>query len=304
MSTLSQIFCSSGVFRDVNDACSTLNRCRSLGIRNIELSSGLKSGKRDISNLLLSSKDEFNILIHNYFPAPDEPFVLNLADIDEKIRKRSLLFCEEAIKLSGIAGIPSYSVHAGFVSSLEVNDLGKPYRQTNKVTNKMFVDATHRFYQSIESLLETANTYGVQLLIENNVHATKLHNNSCSSHLLLAEPKSISEFFLHFNHPALGLLLDVAHWRVSATYLEFDPILEMDAISPWIRQLHLSENDGNSDSNQICRNDSWFWEPLAKNVDFPSMPMILEAYGLEDEQVHEQLELINFKCRSEKFQNS
>ena len=301
MSSPSQIYCSSGVFLNADDVSSTFDRCRSLGIRNVELSSGLKSGTDNLITQILSSKNEFNILIHNYFPAPNKPFVLNLADTDEKIRKRSLLFCEEAIKLSGITGIPSYSVHAGFVSSLKVNDLGKPDRQSAKITDKMFVDATRRFYQSIESLLETANTCGVQLLIENNVHATKLNNSSCLSHLLLAEPKSISEFFLQFNHPNLGLLLDVAHWRVSSTYLDFNPILDMDVIRPWIRQLHLSENDGFNDSNQICRNDSWFWEPLSKNIDFTSMPIILEVYGLKDAQVCEQLELIDFKCSSESF---
>ena len=200
------VYCSSGVFQDTKDVASTLNRCRNLGIRNIELSSGLKSGTYELGETLSTAKDEFNLLIHNYFPAPDMPFVLNLADVDESNKRRSLLFCQEAIKLSAIAGIPAYSVHAGFVSSLKVDDLGSPDRQAEKVTGEMFSNATKRFYQSIESLLRTSILYGVQLLIENNVHATDLHSSSCSSHLLLADPESISEFFLHFNHPQIGLL--------------------------------------------------------------------------------------------------
>ena len=298
------LYCSSGAFLDTNDVSSILSRCRDLGIRNIELSSGLKSGVKKLGETLLAAKDEFNLLIHNYFPAPNTPFVLNLADADEINRRRSLLFCEEAIKLSATAGIPAYSVHAGFVSSLKVNDLGKPERQNEQVTGRMVSGAKDRFYQSIELLLEKSIKYGVRLLIENNVHASVVHGSSYSSQLLLTDPLSISEFFTHFNQSNLGLLLDVAHWRVSSSFLKFDPISDLEIISKWVRQIHLSDNDGKSDSNHICRDDSWFWEPLANNLDLCSIPIVLEAYGLQDKQIFKQLELISLRCRSLSYQTS
>ena len=243
-------------------------------------------------------------MIHNYFPAPNTPFVLNLADADEINRRRSILFCEEAIKLSATAGIPAYSVHAGFVSSLKVNDLGKPERQNEQVTGRMVSGAKDRFYQSIELLLEKSIKYGVRLLIENNVHASVVHGSSYSSQLLLTDPLSISEFFTHFNQSNLGLLLDVAHWRVSSSFLKFDPISDLEIISKWVRQIHLSDNDGKRDSNHICRDDSWFWEPLANNLDLCSIPIVLEAYGLQDKQIFKQLELISLRCRSLSYQTS
>ena len=56
------LYCSSGAFLDTNDVSSILSRCRDLGIRNIELSSGLKSGVKKLGETLLAAKDEFNLL--------------------------------------------------------------------------------------------------------------------------------------------------------------------------------------------------------------------------------------------------
>jgi len=41
-----------------------------------------------------------NYLIHNYFPPPSKPFVLNLASLDDKLYKQSIDLCINAIKLS------------------------------------------------------------------------------------------------------------------------------------------------------------------------------------------------------------
>ena len=54
-------------------------------INNIELSGGAHTG--DLKKKLRLVNKFANIQLHNYFPPPKKPFVLNLASLDEKILK-------------------------------------------------------------------------------------------------------------------------------------------------------------------------------------------------------------------------
>lgn len=57
-----------------------------IGIKNIELSGTCysKDNVRDLGKFLEFS----NFQIHNYFPPPKKPFVINLASMDECIAKK------------------------------------------------------------------------------------------------------------------------------------------------------------------------------------------------------------------------
>ena len=67
-------------------------------IFNIELSSGLYS--RNLKTKLSKLKKKNNFLIHNYFPVPKNPFVLNLASLNKSINKKSFNHVKKAIILS------------------------------------------------------------------------------------------------------------------------------------------------------------------------------------------------------------
>ena len=58
------------------------------GIKNIELSGGVHTPT--LVEDLLKIKKEANFQVHNYFPPPKNPFVLNLASADQKISNLSL----------------------------------------------------------------------------------------------------------------------------------------------------------------------------------------------------------------------
>ena len=58
------------------------------GIKNIELSGGVYS--LTLVQDLLKIKNEVNFRIHNYFPPPKNPFVLNIASLNQKNSKRSM----------------------------------------------------------------------------------------------------------------------------------------------------------------------------------------------------------------------
>ena len=89
------IYISTGGFskKSANLAIADLER---YGFKNIELSGG--PHKKNLFYLIKNKK--LNFQIHNYFPPPKVPFVLNLASLDKKIYKKSLNLVLKAINFS------------------------------------------------------------------------------------------------------------------------------------------------------------------------------------------------------------
>ena len=148
-----------------------------------------------------------------------------------------------------------------------------------------------RFEDSVVTLKARAAELGVALLLENNVDAVPREG---LSHLLLVSGSDALRFFEKWGCPEIGLLLDVAHLRVSATHKGFDAEQAVEVVAPWIRAVHLSDNDGFKDSNQICREESWFWRSLQAAC-CPEVTVVLEAYGLTPEVIRQQCDLIHQK---------
>lgn len=267
-----------------------LRHAERLGIQKIELASGVRAGTEYLQECLEEAGQRFDLTLHNYFPAPEEPFVLNLASGVANQRRESIEFCKRAMHLSVKASSPWFSVHAGYVQDLHSGHLGKPNLQSGVATEKEHQDAMKRFCESVQGLLPLADRLGIDLLIENNVHAVgRSPQEYRPSHVLMADPESVVSFFEAIDHPRCGLLLDVAHWKVSSNHLGFDPVERLADVASRVRLLHLSDNDGTVDSNEACRVDSWFWEPLQRFQVLPQTPIVLEAYRLSDDLILDQL---------------
>ena len=281
------VFVSSGAFSKIRNLEDLLVVCSDHNIDFVELASGLQAHEQYSETLKIN--DNIKYLLHNYFPAPAQPFVLNLADSDSVNRHRSIKFVEQALKVCSDCSIPFYSVHAGFVASMRPEDLGKPERQKFQITYSQYDLALQLFSKSIGELSPLATRLGVKLLVENNFHAVPGVN---LSHLLLSTTSDILSFFEQHSMYGVGLLLDVAHLKVSSHHLSFDPYASIEALSPWVSALHLSDNDGCKDTNDPCRPDSWFWSPLNYNCSGAVTP-ILESYRLQPDEIKSQIELIS-----------
>ena len=85
-----------------------------------------------------------------------------------------------------------------------------------------------------------------------------------------------------------GRVLVLREWP-SGTALGFDPLRFMEQVSPYVRALHISDNDGREDQNLPFTTDAWFY-PLLK--DFRRLPMVIEAYELDDATLRGQLDLL------------
>ena len=121
------IFVSTGGYKDLafEDAIKELSK---VGIVAFELSGGKFSN--DIASKLKKLSENYSISIHNYFPPPIIPFVLNLASFNDDIVKASFNHIIKAIDISHSINAKFYSFHAGYLIDPPVNELGA------KITNQ------------------------------------------------------------------------------------------------------------------------------------------------------------------------
>jgi sugar phosphate isomerase/epimerase len=243
------------------------------------------------TELIFKAKSRVTFLLHNYFPPPAIPFVLNLASSEYCTRNKSINLCMEAIGLSANIGVRYYSVHAGFAMEMPLNILGKPLLQGRAyaTTKNDRGKAYKTFVEAIRKLAEFAAKKRVNLLVENNVLATENIADDGTFSMLLADVDEIKCFFNDLRRPEVGLLLDVGHAKVSAKTLQVDPQSYFDELKPFIKCLHLSDNDGLRDRNCYFSPQSWF-VPYLKN--FKHTPMVVEVYQSSFTEILAQRSLV------------
>ncbi len=250
-------------------------------ISNCELSGGLF--QENIKELLINLKSKGNIQLHNYFPPPKKPFVMNLASSDPIINKITRKHIENAIQLASEIGTNIYSFHAGYLLDPKVDELGRRV-QTQSLSNRK--EALHSFIDNVNKLALYAKKLNTTLLIENNVLSKNNYKHFGENPFLMADENEC-KYVMKNTLDNVFLLIDVAHLNVSATSLGFDKLEFLKVVDPWIRAYHLSENDGLSDSNESVRENSWFWPYISKNLNYYS----LEVYGKNSQQLADQVKL-------------
>lgn len=231
------------------------------------------------------------LLIHNYFPPPLEPFVLNLAATDPGIRRATLAHCAGAIDLCARKGVPFYSVHAGFAMNLHPAHLGRPEIQAALGDDCAIPpeEAERAFVSAVREVATLAEARGLRLLLENNVITPVQVQAGKGGTLLMTSPEDCARMLRGIDHPSVGLLLDTGHAKVSANALEFEPDDFFVTCGAFIEALHLSDNDGQRDTNGPLRADSWFAPHLRA---WGHLSVVIEVYRLTQAQRKEQLTLL------------
>jgi sugar phosphate isomerase/epimerase len=270
------VYVSTTSFRE-RDLRSIFAACTVHGIDAVEL-----SAVDGYEPSLLDSRDRpRSLLVHNYFPPPADPFVLNLASQDSAILERSRAHCRSAIDLSATVGGPVFAAHAGFAADIAPETLGRPDLQ--RVLS--FDASDERIYatlvESAQELARYADEHGVRFLVEN--HVLSASAGDAGRRLL---PMTTSEELVRLagdiDVPGFGLLVDVGHLKVSATTLGFDPNAFLDALAPWIAAFHLSDNDGTVDAHNPFGDDAWF-RPRVR--DMPDVVLTVELADREPEEI-------------------
>jgi sugar phosphate isomerase/epimerase len=236
------------------------------GIESIELGAGVEVGGTEPATL----STDLTLLVHNYFPPPAEPFVLNLASPDPTIRDLSLDLATRAIDLSAQLGAPFYSVHAGFVGDpVGFDGLSFVFPEVRGALE--MAAAEERFTESLRSLLPHADDRRVALLVENNVCTAGLVGK-----LLYQTAEEFERLFDRVRADQLGMLLDTGHLNVSAKTLGLSRSGFIDRVAPHVRALHLHDNAGTRDEHDPVEEGSWVLRAIDSGG-IPPVPVIVES---------------------------
>lgn len=260
-----------------------------MGFSNIELSGGTNLYDGWLDDLLeLKERYSLSYRCHNYFPPPEDHFVLNLSSANNDERNRAVAHAIKAIELSKQLGATEYGIHAGFRFQPDTKLLGKAF---NKAVLQPMDEALTIFAQSWNRLETIAKHCGVELYIENNVlSAANKKTFGKENPFLATDVDSISTLL---TLTGAKLLLDVAHLKVSCQSLELPFQEQLTSLTPLSSYLHFSDNNGQADTNHGLKSDSSLFR-LLSSVSLHDKTVTLEVYdGSLNDSYRNTLSLLN-----------
>jgi sugar phosphate isomerase/epimerase len=277
------IYISTGGFVKIS-AAKAIEKLYKTGIKDIELSGGKYE-----PNLLkqIEKYKKLNLKVHNYFPPPKKPFVLNFASLDKYIYEKSENLVLKAINFSKKIKSNYYSFHAGFLCDIIPSDLGKNVKKKKLNSRRI---CTELFIERVKKISKVAKNSGVKLMIENNVITKNNLLEFGENPFLMSEPKETKKI-LNLLPDNVGMLLDVAHLKVSAKTLGFNRSEMFLKCKNKIFGYHLSENNGSRDSNEAFDENSWFWKFIPKESEYVS----IEVYENQAKKLFNLLKLAKNK---------
>ena len=167
-----------------------------------------------------------------------------------------------------------------FSDDPQINELGQVFALGGMMDRDQ---AKELFLVRINKLAKLAQEKGIKILIENNVLS---HKYLTKNPFLMTDHKESLEIMQN-TVENVGLLVDLAHLKVSSFSMGFSKYEFLEATREYTHAYHLSDNDGLTDSNEPVRKDSWFWKYLRKDLDYYS----LEIYRVSNEILQEQVAL-------------
>ena len=245
------------------------------GYNNIELSGGTNYYYGYIDDLIdLKKKFNLNYIIHNYFPPPEDHFVINLASSCKDIYIESINHVIRAIELAKKLEINKIGVHAGFLVDPNVEELGRPISPKHFINKK---DSIKRFCEAVKILQQKSGN--IKIYFENNVLSKINHNTFKRNIFLFTNYIDLLELYKFVDFP---IILDIAHLKVSCKSLKIDFEDQFRKLFNLSNYIHLSDNDGLTDSNHKINKNSDLFNFL-KQFDFSNKIVTLEVYnGLND----------------------
>jgi len=257
---MSQVYVSSSCLKKPNLLHDQLNIFLKNDILNVELSGNynhlsLASIKKEIKKY----KKKINFLLHNYFPPPKNPIVLNFISKDLEIFKKSKSIIKNAIDLSNDMGIKLYAFHPGYLSDVNINKDGDFIFNKKKNFDindgiKIFKDRFNIFYDDLNLTKKKLCTIGLENLFPEP-------NGNINS--IMCTYEEIEEIFCsdEIINKKVYLLIDLGHLAISSNLLKFDRIRFIEKVlknfSDRILEVHISENDEKNDLHLGLTKSSW-----------------------------------------------
>jgi sugar phosphate isomerase/epimerase len=266
----------------IRQAVETLARA---GFHNIELSGGTRHYE-GLTDDLLELRERFGLhyLVHNYFPPPEEDFVLNLASLNDEIFAKTMAHLEKALELSVLLGADRYGFHAGFFVDRPVSEIGKVFGRSRLYDRDRAMARFHEGYALLQEKFPTVRIY-----VENNCYSwSNFQVYGQDRPFMLLDYQDYTQLRTATGCPCL---LDLAHLQVSAATLNIDFTEELDLFLPETDYLHVSDNDGLHDQNTPLRADGLLMRTLEGRL-LQGKLITLEVYDCLD-KIRESYRLLD-----------
>lgn len=179
----------------------------------------------------LRERHDLRLLIHGCFPPLRTWFILNPASQETETLQETRRLILNMIHLAQRWEVPLISLHPGFTAY--------PTRPTGKDPGRAVVPystALRTAWESFRIFIDDSQG-DVEIIVEN------LPGEPAT---MMRGPEEIIEFVEGLG---IGLLLDVGHLHVSARRMGFDFAAGVRAVAPYVRELHLHDNDGQADQH-------------------------------------------------------
>ncbi|MFZ2655128.1 MAG: TIM barrel protein [Victivallales bacterium] len=268
-------------------------------VEGIELSGNFPFYRMERLEKLLdvfSKRSDF--LIHGYFPAPEESFILTFSSKDKSLTEKAFALAEKAFRLCKKYNVPYYSFHPGFL----FDGYAKPngHFAFHMKTGISYEEALLTFVENFNILHEIAGKYGIALVVENLFENDSILGGDGKRSSLNCSFEEFDDILGRLPSDT-GILLDLGHLNISANYLGFSRCNYIDRLigkyGDRIYELHLSSNNGFFDEHLPIAEDDWQMGELKKISVCPGtngtgLNITVEARKCDDNVLEKIMDLI------------
>jgi len=259
------------------------------GIYNIELGS-IHKEEADLRDKLLSFNG--NYITHNFFPPDNSRIVLNLASIDESIRRGSIEFIKNALDFAVSIKAKIYTVHPGFLVHPKGEGIeGGSYDfkfdiDKDKLNIALFNRCNELFVESLKELDYHIEDKPIRIAVETQGAIEK------KDILLFSKPADYKLFFEAKFSEKIGINLNLAHTHLASIAWDFDKTAFLNEIKDSVIAIEASHNDGTRDDHVALKEGGWYFDDLQlfKGWD---IPMIVETRFTSMRSVKNSVRMLN-----------
>ncbi len=285
---LSNVYLSTTFLPDGKSLSIALELCKDNDIKKIELG----SNHCFEINYDYLTKYGFDYLVHNYFPIPQDSFVLNIASFNPEIRLRSIKHIKKAIDFCSEVGANLYTFHPGFLTDpngANKSDNNYDFQWDEKqLQNRNYEMAKKYMYNTLDEAAKYAQSKKINIAIETEGSLNK------KDHLLMQQPFEYEEFKGKYHPSDIGMNLNIGHLNLAANAFDFNRSEFVDLIQNYIVAMELSHNDGVEDQHLPLQLDGWYWDAIM-DPRFENVPKILEFRNTSIEDIQKNIQLIQEK---------
>ena len=284
MDTNSKLYVSTTFVPDKLSVEKALIQCGEVSVSNVEL------GANHIheNSFSIITKYNFDFLVHNYFPVPEDDFVVNIASEDQLIREKSINHIKNAIDFCCDAGCGLYTFHPGFtinpISSGEgINNYDFKWGE-KVIDDHSYEVAINNMYKSLGECVNYASKSNVRIAIETEGSFRK------SEFLLMQRPEEYEKLFEEYEPEDLGLNLNIGHLNLAASAFGFSRRSFVALVADYVVAMEMSHNDGQEDQHLPLTPDAWYW-PIIFDERFNEVYKIMEYRNTGIQAIVENMNL-------------